>query len=217
MEQPVTPTAGVTPRASLPNLTFVFGAHEVLCRDNQDLPPSSPLGSYCSPDNDPFNNNTQALEDDSFDTLAMDLEDSKLNLNLNIECGGQPIEWTAGSVWDSYAYQLHNKDSLPWKLVRFKEDKFIVIQSRDNCSGKLMSENERLQGTCNICFELRNSLELRRFILRASEEVKPNTPWMYLNRRQLEELLLKSKKKERDLSLKVWHHYLTGISIPISK
>ena len=205
--QPVTPTAGATPRASFSNLTSVFWRHEAQRQDDQKLPPSSP-GPYYSLDNDPFNSNT--LDDDSFDASADEPEDAKRNLN-NMECGGQPIEWTMGSVWDSYAYQLHNDDSLSWKLIGFKEDKFIVIQSQDSCTGELVLENERLRGTCNSCFELRNSLELRKFIRRASEEVKPNTPWMYLNHRQLEELLIKSKKKEQDLSLKVpQHHYLNS-------
>lgn len=209
VELSLTPTGGVTPHASLSNLTFNFQTHSESQasqhRGEQELPPSSP--PQLSPPDLYFNTifSDKIIQDDNalpFDRGQADLENFE-DTKSNWDCSGQPIEWTAGSVWDSYAYQLHNNDTLPWKLVAFKEDKFIVIQSRDYCAGKPVSDNEETRGTCNACSELRNSVELRRFILRASEEAKPHTPWRYLNRRQLEELLIRTKKKVRDLSLKV--------------
>jgi hypothetical protein len=192
IEQPQTPSAGITPRPSFANLLFDQSG------DNLELPPSSPPGpfDFSSADYDPFEN--KSLQDN------LDSEDSEDgNPNTLLYCGGQPLQWTSGSVWDSYAYQLHNDDSLPWKLIGFKEDQFIIIQSRDACTGKLISDDEKNRKTCNGCFALLKSPNLHKFIHRASEEAKPHTPWKYLNRRQLEELLLISKKQTNHLKLKV--------------
>ena len=189
--QPQTPSAGLTPRPSFVNL--LFGQNG----DNLELPPSSPPGpfDFNSADYDPFENKSLQENSDS-----EDLEDGNLNI---VYCGGQHVQWTSGSVWDSYAYQLHNDDSLPWKLIGFKEDQFIIIQSIDDCTGKLISDEEKNRKTCNGCSALLKSPNLHKFIHRASEEAKPHTPWKYLNRRQLEDILLKSKKQTNHLKLKV--------------
>ena len=190
IEQPQTPSAGLTPRPSFASLLFEQSG------DYLELPPSSPPGpfDFSTANYDLFEN--ISLQDNS------DSEDSE-GSKPNIYCGGQHVQWTSGSVWDSYAYQLHNDDSLPWKLIGFKGDQFIIIQSRDACTGKLISDDEKHRKACNGCFALLKSPNLHKFIHRASEEVKPHTPWKYLNRRQLEELLLKSKKQVNHLKLKV--------------
>lgn len=132
---------------------------------------------------------------------------------MPVPCGGQPVEWTPGSVWDSYAYQMHDDDSLPWNLIGFQEGNFIIIQSKDDCTGSLFSDKERVRGSCNACFTLINSDDFRRFLSRAHQsEAKSHTPWKYLNRKQLAHLLVKSRKKVQDLHLKVCPISLTGFS-----
>ena len=154
--EPQTPSAGLTPRPSFANLLFEHS------EDNLELPPSSPPGpfDFSGADHyDPFEN--KSLRDIS----ESDLEDPEDNGRMpGIYCGGQHVQWTSGSVWDSYAYQLHNDDSLPWKLIGFKEDQFIIIQSRDACTRKLISDNEKHRKSCNGCFALLKSPNLQKFI-----------------------------------------------------
>ena len=191
IEQPRTPSAGLTPRPTFANLSFE--------PTGDSLPSSSPPGpfDFNSADYDSFGNNSLKNNSDS------DPEDSEDQMPNIVYCGGQLVQWTSGSVWDSYAYQLHNDDSLPWNLIGFKGDQFIIIQARDACTGKLISDDEKHRKTCNDCFALLKSPNLHKFVDRASEEAKPHTPWKYLNRWQLEELLLKSKKETNHLKLKV--------------
>jgi hypothetical protein len=102
VEPSLTPTGGVTPSASSSNLTFNFRMHESeasQCRDEQELPPSSPPqpsppDPYCSTI---FND--EIIDDDflPLDRGQAELEDFE-NAKPNLDCGGQPIEWTAGSV-----------------------------------------------------------------------------------------------------------------------
>lgn len=211
-ELPVTPKAGLTPRASFSNLMF-GDAHET-CVNDQELPPSSPSPSInLELKNDPFNGSESDSNLDFSHGITEDLYDRKPILLDDLDsmpwlrqCRGQPVEWTPGSVWDSYAYQMHDDDSLPWNLIRFQEGNFIIIQSRDDCAGSLFSDKERDRGSCNACFSLLNSDDLRRFISRAHQsEAKSHTPWKYLNHQQLAHLLVKSRSKVQDLHLKVRH------------
>jgi hypothetical protein len=177
----VTPKAGLTPRTSFSNLIFKDYA------TGQELTPSPSGESPPGPGR--LRYDPRAFNDDF------------------MPCHGQNVEWTPGSVWDSYAYQMHDDDSLPWNLIGFQEGNFIIIpsQSRDDCAGSLFFlEKERGRGSCNACFSLLNSDDLRRFISRAHQnEAKSHTPWKYLNRQQLAHLLVKSRKKIQDLHLKV--------------
>ena len=195
-EQPVTPKAGLTPRTSFSNLMFGDA-----CANDQELPPP-PSPSLFHPSinlgDDPFNDSNLDFG------VTEDLYDRKPILDDSMPCSGQPVEWTPGSVWDSYAYQMHDDDSLPWNLIGFQEGNFIIIQSRDDCTGSLFSDKEQDRGSCNACFSLLNSDDLRRFISRAHQsEAKSHTPWKYLNRQQLAHLLVKSRRKVQDLHLKV--------------
>ena len=186
--------------------------HNTCANDSDEelpLAPSSPLPGLFHPSanlgNDHFNDSNReefvVTEDSDFYDRKpiLGLENSDSN-----PCRGQPIQWTPGSVWDSYAYQMHDDDSLPWNLIGFRGNNFIIIQSRDDCTGFLFSAKERDRGSCNGCFSLLNSDDLRRFISRAHQsEAKSHTPWKYLNRRQLAHLLVKSRRKIQDLRLKV--------------
>jgi len=201
-DQAITPTTGLTPHASFSSL-MVEDVHGATKYQDQDLPPSSPPSSppnqFYPLENDPFNDyNPNNLDFGVVD----DAENSKTILD-DIPCRGQPVEWTPGSVWESYAYHMHDNNSLPWNLIGFKENKFVVIQSQDDCLGSLFSEKERNQGSCDSCFSLLNSDDLQRFISCAHHEAKPHTPWKYLNQQQLTQLLVKSQKKVDDLHLKV--------------
>ena len=128
-EQPVTPKAGLTPRASYSNVMFT-DAHETCANLNDQELQASPLpglfpshsstqaiNSPAGNDSDPFNDNfkldfgaTASASEDLYDTSRKPILDDP---QRPIPCSGQPVEWTPGSVWDSYAYQMHDDDSLP--------------------------------------------------------------------------------------------------------
>lgn len=129
---PVTPKAGLTPRASFSNLLMFENAHKSCENDNSEelpLAPSSPLPSLF------HSTSSLNLGNDPFRVNSCNLDFAP--------CSGQPMEWTPGSVWDSYAYQMHDDDSLPWNLIGFRGNNFIIIQSRDDCTGSLFSDKER--------------------------------------------------------------------------
>lgn len=138
---PVTPKARSTPHSSFSNLMFE-DAHKIFENDEElPLAPSSPLPSLFNPSCFDNHNLDFVIEDSDFYDKKPIL--GLLDDSLAMPCSGQPVEWTPGSVWDSYAYQMHNDNSLSWNLIGFQGNNFIIIQSKDDCTGSLFSAKER--------------------------------------------------------------------------
>lgn len=110
-------------------------------------------------------------------------------------CMGQSIEWMAGSVYNTYALQLHRDVNLPWTLRSIDGEKWIRVQSR-HCQLTLQ-EGERLTRTCKQCRKLANDTRLRETMERAARDsLSAHTPHRYLNPAQMEQA---NKKLSRDL------------------
>lgn len=115
---PVTDSAlsAVTPTPT--SFSFNYTPHNTLLAADQDpyLPPSSP----------PSLSPTSDLESDELFTLRPGKHN---NLPDNI-CTGQIIEWKAGSVWDTYAYQQHDDDTIGWAPIGYEGPGWIRLQSK---------------------------------------------------------------------------------------
>jgi len=147
---PSTPTSGLTPRPSFANLNFFKSgpASESVAVDqmvpiNQapddvGLPSSSPP-VIPNPDlwSDFHDYSEQCSDESESDPPRLDnvqivdeCEDSPAVINSQppeLLCQGQRIQWVAGSVWDTYAYEVHSDDSVPWILLGFEGDNSICI------------------------------------------------------------------------------------------
>jgi hypothetical protein len=118
-------------------------------------------------------------------------------------CMGLAVQWVAGSLWDSYAYQEHEDDNLGWKPIAFEENNWIRLRG-DDCKTILVGEKELNSRVCSNCTALVHCKKLRRFMERAKgNEVPAHTPWKYLTVRQLRTLLLAAKKENEKNRLKV--------------
>ena len=118
-------------------------------------------------------------------------------------CVGLAVQWIAGSLWDSYAYQEHEDDNLGWKPIAFDENNWIRLRA-DDCTTILAGEKELNSWVCSNCTALIHSKKLRRFMERAKgNEALAHTPWKYLTMCQLRTLLLSVKKQNEKYRLKV--------------
>lgn len=120
-------------------------------------------------------------------------------------CTGQLVEWTAGSVWDTYAYGNHDDDSVGWTPTGFSGSTHIRLQST-KCRKFLQTEHEEMQGTCTFCYSILNSAELRRFMDRSNADTLPHTAWKFLTTRQLKNMVMKSRKRTDILKFKACFH-----------
>ena len=118
-----------------------------------------------------------------------------------LACTGVLVEWTAGSVWDTYPYHQHGIRKHLWEPIGFEgNDSWLRLRSKDCCIVLLHEEMNRL--CCRKCAAIPSSSEFRKFVGRATNTAE-HTPYFYLTQRQLHSLLVKVTTKYRELSLKV--------------
>ena len=112
------------------------------------------------------------------------------------------MEWTPGSVWESYAFQMNDDSPLPWSLIGFKEMTLLLSNHKMTVWAPYFQRKSKIRDLAIHVFCL-NSDNLQSFISCAHHEAKLHTPWKYFNQQQLTQLLVKSQNKADDLCIKV--------------
>ncbi|KAF7785094.1 hypothetical protein Agabi119p4_1259 [Agaricus bisporus var. burnettii] len=90
---------------------------------------------------------------------------------IQVECPGQWVQWSPGSIWETYPFRLH-KSGLGWTPICIDES----------------SNGEDGPGPCTACKAVPHTIEFRKVVERA-RDVKEHTPWMYLTDQQKERLM----------------------------
>lgn len=161
------------------------------------LPPSSPTFweeiSRLSTDDE------QGETSDSSESESSELSQ---NTSMMVEtCPGTLIHWQPGSVWNTYPYQRHDVQTLPWVPIGFDSDQRLQLRSV-KCRLTLQSSKELQESTCSQCWAIESSSAFKKFVNSAVDPAK-HTPWAYLNHRHIYELLAKATTENRLLKLKV--------------
>lgn len=155
------------------------------------LPPSSPPPYLHSPESE-TESDIEAMGE-TFD------DDGSFPMDA---CTGQLIKWDAGSIWDTYAYTHHDDEKIGWMPIGYEGGNYIRLQAK-SCRVFLDSDIELNRRTCDRCFSLLNSKQLIDFMDRSKKITVPNTPWKYLNARQLKNMVIESRRKASIMKLKV--------------
>ncbi|KAG2008061.1 hypothetical protein CC2G_013532 [Coprinopsis cinerea AmutBmut pab1-1] len=122
--------------------------------------------------------------DGTEDSLHDDQDDySEMEEELSNPCGGQPIKWVVGSIWETFCYQQHADERLSWKPIGYLSDNRILLRSKD-CKRALGTEKERQSKRCSACTALQYSASVARCQKRA-QKASPHTPYKYLTSSQL--------------------------------
>jgi hypothetical protein len=152
----------------------------------------------------------EELSDLSLSIMMADLRSSSPAPEIDsmqAACTGVLVEWTAGSVWDTYPYHQHGIRSHPWEPIGFEgNDSWLRLRSKDCCIVLLHNERNRL--CCRKCAAIPSSSEFRKFVGRATNAAE-HTPYFFLTQRQLHSLLVKVTTKYRELALKVCYFLLS--------
>ncbi|KAH9856503.1 hypothetical protein C2E23DRAFT_771814, partial [Lenzites betulinus] len=133
---------------------------------------------------------------DLCDTLA-DLEST----TVIQECRGVLVEWTPGSVWNTYPYHRHVSGSykLPWEPIGLENDRWLRIRAED-CVG-LVAGNDSAQA-CIVCVALPASSRFKAVMNRAISAAE-HTPWIGLTHQQLDVVVRKMSGNVRQLRLRL--------------
>ena len=113
-------------------------------------------------------------------------------------CPGILVDWTPGSVWDYYPYQVHTAHSLGWQPTAFSEATNSITIRACSCL------HESVQGStmCKSCATLPSSGKFQDFVAKATH-VSDFAHWKYLDVRQLQAVMRQLSNKCRELQTKV--------------
>jgi hypothetical protein len=91
-------------------------------------------------------------------------------------CPGIVVNWTLGSVWDSYPYQVHATCSLGWQPIAFSELTNSITISARSCLGESVQDSI----ACKSCATLPSSGKFRDFVDQAVN-ISNFAHWEYLS------------------------------------
>lgn len=124
-----------------------------------------------------------------------------VNSSAMKECAGVPVEWTPGSVWDTYPFHQHGIRAHPWEPIAFEgNDSWLRLRSKQCCI--VLSGNETNASGCARCAAIPASPAFKKFISRAML-AQDHTPYEFLTHRQLLKLMRSILAKYRKLSSQV--------------
>lgn len=167
-------STGDLPRSSPPSESDFFDDDEGL---EYELPPLEELL-----------NSDEEFEDDIFGSQDY--------------CKGERVEWTPGSVWDTFPYQQHADNTIGWKPFLLDNDKWIQLRS-NTCKKYLKTRKERELQACINCLKIPNSTSFRKCVQRAKGDTAAHTPWKFLTPQQMRRLLVSLRKQNDAMKLKV--------------
>ena len=175
--------------------------------DEPDSPIASPGHQSITSDIDSLL--SQSLSGLELDSDQEDSDDEELDLESDTDiddrgyvkileenaCTGQHIEWSAGSVWSTYAYAQHEDgDGVDWTPIGFDGSDCIRLRA-DDCKIILQTPEEINIRACIKCHRLLNSPKLRRFMERAQGNALHHTPYKYLTAVQMRQALYEARKQ----------------------
>ena len=158
--------------------------------------PTAPPTRAPSPDASDRESSVDDPREDIFADSAT--PEAVVDIDEERECSGVLVEWTPGSVWDTYPYHLHNHHSYGWEPIAFENNKWLRLRSKD-C--KIVTMTNDL--VCKPCLLVPHSERFKKFVERADGHVSDQTTWMYLTHKQLLLKCSQLKARTRELQLKV--------------
>lgn len=117
---------------------------------------------------------------------------------MKVPCVGVLVQWTPGSVWDTYPYQLHSSCSMGWEPVSFIKNAQKLRLRVDDC----LIETDSADSTCTRCAGLPQTNKFQKFLSRA-QDASESTNWSFLTSQQTMALLEKYSDKCRMLRTQV--------------
>jgi hypothetical protein len=106
-----------------------------------------------------------------------------------VECPGQWVQWSAGSIWETYPFRLHKAKDIGWIPISIDESHNGLVVRAKKCWRKLEEfDSEDNPSPCFPCREVPRAAEFKAVVNRA-ENVKDHTPWIYLTDLQKEKAM----------------------------
>ncbi|KAF6753825.1 hypothetical protein DFP72DRAFT_1069028 [Ephemerocybe angulata] len=194
------PTEGALPDASPPSSSRQSRAP---ASDHRFFPYSQPSSRSSSAHSRQSTESSDTNDSDSCSVDASSLDGSR-------GCPGVEIEWTPGSIWDTYPYHQHSSRDMKWTIVRVDEDRNVLGIRSTDCEARLAPTNEAL--ACALCLGLPGSDQLAKMKQRA-EGTSPYSPYSYLNAKQMFTIMQNQRALVGSLRSKLSNSYRSDKSL----
>ncbi|KAF8074122.1 hypothetical protein FPV67DRAFT_1446920 [Lyophyllum atratum] len=114
---------------------------------------------------------------------------TQTSASSEVPCPGIWVDWSPGSVWTTYPYQLHDKRDLRWQPIAFGKETSQICLRSETCVHPVSGSDGT---TCKACMAIPSSVAFQRFIERAAEvELPPTTGWDFYTSSQYKMLIQK--------------------------
>ena len=116
-----------------------------------------------------------------------------------VSCSGVLVQWTPGTIWETYPFPSHSFVNHPWDIIEFRPPSHLLLRSKV-CSGFVSAGGHAK--ICHECLWIPNCDEFKT-ITRRAHNAPPHTPHRFLTFHQLVSIPKELRKKLDDVHLKV--------------
>jgi hypothetical protein len=172
------------------------------------LPRSSPPSSLGDSEDEDELPKLEALADSDSDND----ESEQLGIHSHLHtidsgkkvCKGQRVQWTPGSVWDTFPYQQHADDTIGWRPYLLDNDNNDWIRLKSTkCKENLNTILEIECEACSNCQKVINTPSFQMCMKRAAGDAAAHTPWKYLTLQQMRCMLVDNRKAGKSMRFTV--------------
>lgn len=189
------PSPSPTYSPTSPLMSVFFDA-----RSNNDISPSTSVQAIPAP---PFidTNPTISINPPSDDLLSptMALHSPQSRQATPVACSGVLVQWTLGTIWETYPFPSHSAVNHPWDIIEFRPPSHLCLRSKA-CAGVVSAGGHR--STCHHCVWI-PQCDRYKTIEKRAHDAPPHTPHHLLAFHQLSDIPKTLRKMLNEARLKV--------------
>jgi hypothetical protein len=114
-------------------------------------------------------------------------------------CPGVSVEWTPGTIWETYPFPSHSFVNHPWDIIEFRPPSHLCLRSK-HCTGVISTGGYAT--ICNHCSWI-PQCEAYKTLEKRAHSAQPHTPHHLLAFRQLSNIPKILRKMLNEARLKV--------------
>ena len=132
-------------------------------------------------------------------SLPMSLYPPQSHQITSTPCSGVSVQWTPGTIWETYPFPSHSFVKHPWDIIEFRPPSHICLRSK-GCTGSVT-----VGGYGNICHQCLRIPQCDAFktIEKRAHNAPPHTPHHFLTFHQLADIPKLLRKMLDEARIKV--------------
>lgn len=142
---------------------------------------------------------------DDLPTPTMALYSPRSHQIPPVTCSGVLVQWTPGTIWETYPFPSHSFVKHPWDIIEFRPPSFLCLRSKA-CTGVVSAGGHR--DICHHCLSV-PQCDAYRTIEKRAHSAPPHTSYRLLAFHQLAAIPKTLRKMLDSARLKVFNQMIT--------